>query len=335
VGLAKPFRTPLFATAAFGLYQLAAAGCNQQPVRLRVVASSTAETISLLGDTLYGLPLDPAGGPERIRRIQAAREAVQRDSSDLAAWLRLGRRTSEMGRLRDAMGVYTSAAGIHFTDPRIWRQRGEVLLKLRYLDAAIADLRKAGLLALNQPKFLEVVLGAGDSLAARDVTSLQYQVPMLLGFALYCKGNYPAAAEVLAEATKAALTPDEQARALLWLFFAVRRIGDGSGAARVLSLVRPELSESAQLPDITLLQGYQGTFPSDSIRKRALARIGPEGTLFSYGIAYVLLLKPEARADAELWLQRARSGADWTALPYLAAEADLARLRGNGRTIIK
>jgi tetratricopeptide (TPR) repeat protein len=309
---------------------LVAAGCNQQPVRL-VVTSSPAETISLLGDTLYSLPLDPAGGPERVRRIQAAREALQRDSSDFAAWLRLARRTAEMGRLREAVGVYTSAAGIHFTDPRLWRQRGEVLLKLRYLDQAIADFRKAGLLALSKPKFLETMPGAAgseDSLASwTDLTTLQYQVPFLLGFALYCKGDYPAASEVLAEATKAAVTTEELSRAILWLFFAVRRIGDGSGAARVLSLVKPEWAEGARLPDITLLLAYQGSVSSDSIRQRAMGRTDAGRALFSYGIAFFLQLKPEARADAELWLERAKSGADWAALPYLAAEADLARLR--------
>jgi tetratricopeptide (TPR) repeat protein len=243
-----------------------------------------------------------------------------------------------MGRLREAVGVYTSAAGIHFTDPRVWRQRGEVLLKLRYLDRAIADLRKAGLLALHQPKFLETMPGSAgtdDSLASwTDLTTLQYQVPFLLGFALYCKGDYQAASVVLAEATKAAVTTEELSRAILWLFFAVRRIGDGSGAAPVLSLVKPEWAEGARLPDITLLLAYKGSFPSDSIRNRAMARTGGERTLFSYGIAYSLLLKPEGRVDADLWLERARSGADWTALPYLAAEADLARLR-KGPVIVR
>lgn len=330
-------RTLLIASTWFSLCLLAAAGCNQQPVRL-FITSSTAETISLLGDTLYGLPLDPAGGPARVRRIEAAREALRRDSSSLAAWLQLGRRTSEMGRLREAVEVYTSAAGIHFTDPRVWRQRGEVLLRLRYLDKAISDLRKAGLLALNKPKYLETMPGSPsftDSLASwADITTLQYQIPFLLGFALYCKGDYPAASEVLVHATKTAVTSEELSRALLWLFFAVRRSGDGSGAARVLSLVKPEWAEEARLPDITLLLAYQGSFSSDSLRKRAMTRADGERALFSYGIAYYLLLKPEWGADAELWLQRARSGADWSALPYLAAEADLARLRG-GPTIVR
>ena len=332
-------RALLSASARFGVYLLAVFACGPRPVRLVVITSSVAQTISLLGDTLYSLPLDPAGGPARVRRIQAAREAVDRDSFDLAAWLRLGRSTVEMGRLRDAVGLYSTLAEVHFNDPRVWRYRGEVLLRLRYFDRAIADLRKAGLLALHKPRLLETLPGAGDSASGKtswaDLTTLQFQVPFLLGFALYCKGEYSAASTVLAEATKAALTTDELSRALLWLFFAVRRIGNGAGAAEVLSLVQPEWAEGARIPDITLLLGYKGLVSADSIRRSAMTPRGEEGALYSYGIGYFLLLKPETRPDAELWLERARSGANWAALPFLAAEADLARLRNSGRSIVR
>jgi tetratricopeptide (TPR) repeat protein len=325
--------------ARFGICLLALAACGPRPVRLVVVTGTVAQTVSPLGDTLSGLALDAAGGPARVRRILAARVAVARDSSDLTAWLRLGRSTVEMGRLRDAVGVYSTLAEVHFNDPRVWRHRGEVLLRLRYFDRAIADLRKAGLLALNKPKLLEAPPTAGDSAGVRtawaELTTLQYQVPFLLGFALYCKGDYSAASTVLAEATRAALTVDELSHALLWLFFAVRRIGNGGGAAEVLSLVKPEWAEGSRIPDITLLLGFKGLVPSDSIRRRAMAPRSGESALFSYGLGYYLLLKPETRDDATLWLEQARSGADWAAFPYLAAEADLARLRSGGRIIVR
>jgi tetratricopeptide (TPR) repeat protein len=327
------------ASARCAICLLATVACVPRPVRLVVIRSSVAQTISLLGDTLYGLPLDPAGGPARVRRIAAARDAVARDSSDLSAWLRLGGSTVEMGRLRDAVGIYTSISELYFDDPRVWRHRGEVLLRLRYFDRAIADLRKAGLLIINKPLLLESLPGARDTATGKtawaNLTTVQYQVPFLLGFALYCKGDYTAASTVLVEATKAALTTDELSHAILWLFFAVRRIGNGSGAAQVLSLVRPEWAAGAGVPDITLLLGYKGLVPADSIRRQAMAPRGEEAALFSYGLGYYLLLKPETREDAQLWLERARSGANWAALPYLAAEADLARLRNGGRIIVR
>ena len=317
---------------------LATAGCATQTVRQVIVGSSLAQTISLLGDTLYGLPLDPAGGPARVRRLGEARDLLSRDSSSLQGWLQLGASNMEMGRLREAVGVYTRAAEQYFNDPRVWRGRGEALLRLRYLDRAIADFRQAGLLALQGPKvFLEAPPNPDDSIGKpswNNLTTLQFQVPFLLGFALYCKGDYASAATALSEAIKTALTTDEASQALLWLFFAARRLGDGPAATHLLGLAQPEWA-AAGTPAITMLLGYRGLIPTDSIRFLATHARGEAQALYSYGIAFFLLLKPEQRESAELWLEQARSGAAWAALPYLAAEADLARLRNGGKLIVR
>lgn len=317
---------------------LVAAGCAPRPPRLVVVSSPVAETISLLGDTLYGLPLDAEGGPGRVRRISAARDAVARDSSDVSAWLRLGRSTAELGRMREAVGIFSQVVVAHFNDPRVYRERGEVLLRLRHLDGAIADLRKAGLLAVGRGPIMEAVPALeseGIEAPGIALTTTQYQAFLLQGVALYCKGNYAAAYPVLAEAAGLALTADERSRAMLWLFFALRRVGEGSDAKSVLDLVEPEWAENAHFPEIHLLLAYKGLVPSDSITARALAGRGAERALYSYGIAYFLQLRPERRVDAETWLLRAHSGGNWATLTYLAAEADLARLRGVKRVQIR
>jgi hypothetical protein len=95
--------------------------CATHPARMLLVSSPMAQTISLLGDTLYDPPLDGAGGPERVGRLHAAREQVARDSFSLAAWIQLGRSTVAMGRLREAVGIYTRVAAVHFTDPPLYR----------------------------------------------------------------------------------------------------------------------------------------------------------------------------------------------------------------------
>jgi tetratricopeptide (TPR) repeat protein len=316
---------------ANGYWLLAIGGCASRPANLVVVTSSVAQTVSLLGDTLYGLPLDPAGGPARVRRIVAAREELARDSSNLAAWLHLGRSTAGMGRLRDAVAIYSRIVEVYFTDPRAFRERGELLLRLRRLDAAIADFQKAGLLMLPTGRLLEPIrLGAesdGSAAPRLEVTTTQYQNFFLLGIAQYCKGDNLAAYKVLAEAAGIALTADDLARALLWLFFALRRVGNGGEARRALELVQPDWSAESSIPEIKLLRAYKGQVPTDSIQAEAMGAPGEERALYSYGIAYHLLLKPGREADAELWLERALSGPDWSQLVYVVAEADLARLR--------
>lgn len=325
--------------ATAGLLLVTLNGCVQPAVRQVLIKGSYAQAISLLGDTLYSLPLNPEGGPARVARLSEARERLQKNPSSLPAWLALGGSTLEMGRLREAVQVYTDAAQQHPNDPRVWRWRGEALLRLRYLDRAIADFRKAGLLALNGPTLLlEAQPNPGDSVAragGNPFSSVQYQIPFLLGFALYCKGDYSAASIALAEASKAALSRDESAQALLWLFFAVLRLGDGKSANQLLAAVRQDTAESVPPAALSLLLGFKGVIPSDSIRRLALSARGGDRQLFSYGIAYFLQLRPEQREDAELWLEHTRSGADWAALPYLAAEADLARLKNGGKVIVR
>jgi len=319
------------ARQAWCLLGLVVSGCAPRPVRLVVVTSSVAQTVSFLGDTLYSLPRDARGGPARVRRIIDAREAVQSHPGDLRAVIRLGRSTVAMGRLRDAVELYNKAAAVHFGDPRLYRERGEVLLRLRHLDPAIKDFREAGLLLIGRVSIPETTPEADETLGEGaqwiSISTVQYQTYFLLGFALYCKGDYKAAREVLVEAAGSALTPDELARALLWLFFTVRRIGNGGEAATVLAMVEPAWAEHAYAPEVELLRAYKGSLPTDSILRRSLARTGDAGAIYSYGIGYSQLLDPSRRADAELWLERARSGPDWSAIPFLAAEADLARLR--------
>jgi tetratricopeptide (TPR) repeat protein len=318
---------------------LGTSACAARPVRLVVVTSPVAQTISLLGDTLYDLPLDGAGGPARVGQLHAAREELARDSSDLKAWIRLGRSTVAMGRLREAVGIYTNVAQVHFTDPRVYRERGEVLLRLRQLDAAIGDLRKAGILAIGKGPILEdspqASAPGAEAPKALGVTSTQYQSFFLQGIALYCKGDNATAYKVLAEAAAIALTTEDRSQAMLWLFFALRRVGDGNDSKSVLSLVRPAWIGDSHTPEIDLLLAFTGQLSSDTIQARAESLHDEEGALYSYGVAYFLMLQPQRREDAELWLHQVRRGANWATLPYLVAEADLGRLRGIKQSVIR
>jgi tetratricopeptide (TPR) repeat protein len=306
----------------------ALAGCAQRTVRYAIIAPSTAEAISLLGDTLWSLPMDAQSGPARIERLTQARTAIAKNPYGLQPQLELARSTAAIGRLRESVQLLTDAAGIYFSDPRIYRYRGELLLWLREPDLAIADLQKAGRLAIGMTPFPEY-LNSPDG--PPGFTTMQYQTTLLLGVALYCKGDFPAARAALLDAVKWAITGDQLAETTLWLFFAVRRIGAGDEGAEVLASVRRGWATGSRRHEIDLLLAFTGAFPSDTIRARALAAAGDERALYSFGIGYYLMLAAGRQDEAEPWLEQARTSRNWTALAYLAAEADLARLRGRGR----
>ena len=207
---------------------------------------------------------------------------------------------------------------------------------MRHLDGAIADFRKAGLLAIGREPMYEIrpEWNELDSVPQPAFTTVQYQTFFLQGVALYAKGDSRTAYEVLAEAARAAPSTDDLVGALLWLFFSARRLGDGSEGTNVLALVKPEWAARSDRAELRLLFAYKGLISTDSIRAWAMRGRASDRTLYRYGIAYSLLLRPSRREDAELWLEEIRRAPDWTTLPFLAAEADLARLRGV-RTLIR
>jgi tetratricopeptide (TPR) repeat protein len=303
---------------------LALPACAQRTVRYAIIAPSTAEAISLLGDTLWSLPMDAQGGPARIERLTRARTAIAKNPYGLQPQLELARSTAAIGRLRESVQLLTDAAGLYFTDPRIYRYRGELLLWLREADLAITDLQRAGRLAIGMAPFPEY-LDSPDG--PPGFTTMQYQTTLLLGVALYCKGDFPAARAALLDAVKWAITGDQLAEITLWLFFAVRRIGEGDEGAEVLASVRQGWATGSRRHEIDLLLAFTGAIASDTIRARALAAADDERALYSYGIGYYLMTAAGRQDEAEPWLEQARSIRNWTALPYLAAEADLARLR--------
>jgi hypothetical protein len=264
-----------------------------------------------------------------------ARSAMARDSNNIESRLALARATAEMGYLREAVQLYTGMTGVWYYDPRVFRERGELLFRLRQFDGALSDLRKAGLLLISRSPILEEgPIGYGSVEDGGGLSTVQYQTFYFQGLTLYGKGDFSAAAPVLLEAVRQAETTADRARALLWLFYSVRRMMEGSQAARVLELARPEWTERADTPELFLIRAFQGQVPTDSVRARALGPDGDSALVFRYGLAYTLLLSPETRKEAEFWLERAHRG-PWDAVAHVVAEAELSRLRGPGKTIIR
>lgn len=307
---------------------LAAAACTQRTIQVHVLGEGSEYVVSLVGDTLRSVPVDPRNGPALVTDLLWARGELAREPNSTAAQLRIARRTARLGRLREAVGILTEAAKTKYTSPSLFRLRGEYLLQLRELDLAIADLKKAELMLPESYLLPEL---ADDTLTTTEPTSLQFQSAMLLGMALYCKGDFARAGEALVRAGNVSESGDELAQAVLWLFFTLRRTNPEE-AIKVLDLVTTDWTVSRRRAEYDLLLAYRGVVQSDSIRARALAVTGGDDrALYGYGIGYLLLMQ-DRKDEAAAWFRQARTIINWTTLPYVAAEAELTRLPdGTGR----
>ena len=103
----------------------------------------TIEGISLLGDTLWSVPVPIQGGRERVTRLQDARERLARNPGDFLTAYDVARYTADLGRFTQAIEKFGDASALGGLDPRPYARRGELYLLLRRVDRASSDLRTA------------------------------------------------------------------------------------------------------------------------------------------------------------------------------------------------
>ena len=283
----------------------------------------SAEALSLLGDTLWSLPVPPADGPRLVEHLSRARNRLASSPFDVNAALVVARRTADLGRLREAVGLYTKAGELDPTDARIPRYRGEILLQLRELELAQKDFHEAAQRILGKKEESEFVETSEGLLGS----TLQFNIYHLLGLTYYIKGDFVRARTTLAEAAKAATTGDDLAAAGIWLFFATRRLGSLDEARLLLRSLADSAQVTARQPELQLLLAFRGGVPYDSLHLNLHQNLPTErDALFAYGLGFALLLL-RREDEAELVFEQVMTYPDWSAVPVLAAEAELARLK--------
>lgn len=307
-----------------------AGACGGRPADLppAEVPPSTAEAISFLGDTLWSVPLSLEAAQRRLARLQRARQSLADRPDDVNARLGVARHTAGMGRLREAIGLLTEALDRHAGDPRLYRLRGELQLQTRRPNAAIADLQRAAQLSFSDSLAAEFVEVDGVGLVG---IGLRHAIFLLLGQAFFLKADLPRAIAALTEALERARNADEAAAAVTWLILAHGRASPGQSdrqaLAGLLAAWRPDAEVVLRVPEHRLLLAWKGVLPLDSLRASVREFADPdEEALYTFaaGVARLAAGHPE---EAAALFEVVRAIGAWTTMPYLAAEAELSRLR--------
>lgn len=309
----------------------AAAGCSAAArVEPLTTLPSTAQAISLLGDTLWNVPLDLQTARLRLERLQRARQLAASKPDDVNAALGLARQTAGMGRLREAIQLANAGLEKHYADPRLYRLRGELLLRTRRVDLAITDLQAAARLTIQDStsaEFIEIDgLDEEPEQTALVGIGVRYFTLRLLGQAYYVRGDFRRARAALNEALQAATNADEAAMAAVWLVLADQRAGSTGLAESVVRAWRAAAQVVMHRAEHRLLLAWQGTLPMDSLRMGLRGPGSDAEALYTLAAAVAYL----ARGEVELarpMLEVVRAVGDWNTMPFLAAEAELRRIR--------
>lgn len=252
-----------------------------------------------------------------------ARYAAEPNNPEAVIWL--GRRLGYLGRFTEAIETYTAGLKDFPREARLYRHRGHRYITLRRFDLAIADLKKAAALVKGRPDEVEP---DGQPNARNIPTStLQFNIWYHLGLAQYLTGQNKEALDSYRECLQVSKNNDSIVATTHWLYMTLRRLKRTKEAARVLEPIHlgMEIIENDGYYRLTLM--YKGLLSVDELRAETLKQGSSAGShSVLYGIGNWHLY--HGRRDEALKVYREVLKSDqWTSFGYIAAEADLTRLR--------
>lgn len=286
--------------------------------------SATAQTCALQAKEVKPvLPVETQKLYER--NLAAAFEEAAKKNHDADSTIWLGRRIAYLGNYRDAIRQYTAGIGRFPNDARLYRHRGHRFITMRCFDDAISDLEKAASLIKGKPDEIEP-----DGIPnARNMptSTLQSNIWYHLGIAYYLKGNYDKALAAYAEAEKVSTNPDMLVATKHWQYMTLRRMNRNDDAAKAIMLIPAGLDIIENQDYYKLIKLYQGKIKVDDLLKEIKpgANSVSAATLL-YGIGNWIFYNGD-QEKARAVFERIIAGDQWASFGYIAAEADLKRLK--------
>lgn len=283
------------------------------------------EAISLLGDTLRTFPLSQAVRARYEQQLADAKRAYDHTPTNADSIVWYARRLGYLGRLRESIAIYTKGAALHPDDPWIYRHRGHRFISVREFDNAIRDLERAARLVEGKPDIVEP--DGQPNAANQPIGTLHSNINYHLALAYYLKGDYEKALPVYRREMADAQNDDRRVSIAHWLYMSLRRLGRDAEAAQVASQFTRGMRVVENGTYHQLMLMYRGMVSPDSVLS-----VGPNGEMSvtdataAYGLANWHYYNGR-RADAERTWRRILAGGQWGAFGYIAAEAELVRLR--------
>jgi tetratricopeptide (TPR) repeat protein len=297
-------------------------------------AHDEIEATSLLGQPLLR-PVFPDDVRERLAGQLAQAEAGYAAAPESAdAILLLGQRTGAIGRLRDAIEVFTEGIAKHPNDARMYRYRGHRLISTRQFDRAIADLTEAGRLVEGRAPEPETPIGAPAGTPA--TYTLQFSIWYHLGLADYLRGDFAAARAAYLTCTDFAPTDETMVAITHWHYMALRRLGATEDAAQILAPIHPNMNITENRPYYRLTLLYIGALTPEEALAPSLEDkdkgMGNNQALMDATVGYGVAnwhryngRRAEADALCRHIIDSTPPSMAQFAFGYIAAEADLAR----------
>jgi tetratricopeptide (TPR) repeat protein len=276
--------------------------------------------------SLSGKPLIPMELPNR-EKLQADLAQAEKDlaakPNDAEAIIWVGRRQAYLWRYQDSIATYTKGIAQHPNNPKLYRHRGHRYITVRQFDRAVADFEKATSLIKGTKD--EIEPDGAPNPSGKPRSTLHFNIWYHLGLAHYLTGNYAKAHDAYVECMKASDNDDSVTATSDWMWMTLMRLNRKADAAKVLERITPKMDILENGSYHRRLLMYKGLEKAEALLDPANAddlTIATQG----YGVGNYYYVTGD-RAKATQIFEKVVSGRQWAAFGYIAAEADLVRMK--------
>jgi tetratricopeptide (TPR) repeat protein len=211
----------------------------------------------------------------------------------------------------------------HPNDPRMYRHRGHRCITVRDFDRAIADFEKA--VSLIKGRADEIEPDGQPNAAGKPRSTLHFNIWYHLGLAHYLKGDYAKALAAYEECLKVSTNDDLLTATADWMWMTLMRLNRKADADRLLTRITPKMDILENTSYHRRLLMYKGLEKPETLLNPEKAD-GLTVATQGYGVGNWYLVTGD-RQRAKETFEKVVSGPNWSAFGYIAAEADLHRMR--------
>jgi tetratricopeptide (TPR) repeat protein len=287
-----------------------------------------AQAVSFLGEPLYPPVPTQEVQTRREEQLADALRDLEADPRGADATIWAGRRYAYMGKYLRAIELYSEGLVHHPEDARFLRHRGHRWISVREPDRAIEDFQEA--VRLIQGTEDEVEPDGQPNAMGVPTSTLHFNIWYHYGLAHFIKGEFEEAAEIYRRCMEASVHADSKVATAHWWYMALRRAGREDEARELasswnLAAWESEIIESGSY--LHLLKLYAGAETAVEAYLEARDAESLEGATLGYGVGNFHLYNGRVEEARAIFERIVAATGQWAAFGYIAAEADLARMR--------
>lgn len=280
------------------------------------------EATSLSGKPLT-IPATIANKQKLDADLALAEKTLAANPKDAEAMIWVGRRLGYLWRYNDAIAMFSKGIAMYPDNPKFYRHRGHRYISVRQFAAAQADFEQA--VQLIKGKADEIEPDGAPNPAGQPRSTLQFNIWYHLALSHYLQGHYDRAYDAWVECMKVSKNDDSVVATSDWMWMTLMRLNRKADAAKVLARIQPKMDILENTAYHRRLLMYKGVEKPEALLDTANAdptQIATQG----YGVANYYFVTGNT-AKARDVLQTITSGDGWNAFGFIAAEADLQRMK--------